>query len=101
MYMDYKTDSIANIIDRLNSQYFLPAIQREFVWDQNQIIKLFDSIMQNYPIGSFLFWQLKTENYGRWDIYKFIQDHREYMHNEIANVSSVRDLILVLDGQQR
>lgn len=101
MYMDYQRDTIANIIGSLNNQYFLPAIQRKFVWKQNQIIKLFDSIMQNYPIGSFLFWQLKPENYGRWDIYRFIQDHREDTHNEIANIHSVPNLTLVLDGQQR
>ena len=39
-----------------DNHYFLPAIQREFVWTQEQIGKLFDSIMKGYPIGSFLFW---------------------------------------------
>jgi catechol 2,3-dioxygenase-like lactoylglutathione lyase family enzyme len=46
-------------------KYFLPAIQREFVWKPEQIIELFDSIMRGYPISSFLFWQLKPETRGQ------------------------------------
>jgi uncharacterized protein with ParB-like and HNH nuclease domain len=39
-------------------KYLLPAIQREFVWETDQIEKLFDSLMQDYPINSFLFWDV-------------------------------------------
>jgi len=35
--------------------YVLPAIQREFVWKPEQICRLFDSLMQGYPFGTFLF----------------------------------------------
>ncbi len=52
--MGYQSDTISTIINRLNVRYFLPAIQREFVWDPEQIIELFDSIMRGYPISSFL-----------------------------------------------
>src|SRR5437870_43293 len=38
-----------------NSEYVLPAIQREFVWKTEQIRRLFDSLMRGYPIGAFLF----------------------------------------------
>ncbi len=38
-------------------RYLLPAIQREFVWDQDQIRRLVDSLMRGYPIGSFLLWK--------------------------------------------
>ena len=36
-------------------EYLLPAIQREFVWDTDDIVKLFDSLLRGYPVGSFLF----------------------------------------------
>jgi uncharacterized protein with ParB-like and HNH nuclease domain len=39
-------------------RFLLPAIQREFVWKPEQIIRLFDSLMREYSIGSFLFWGL-------------------------------------------
>lgn len=60
--MSYRSESIQITVGRLNSQYFLPAIQREFVWKQEQIVQLFDSILRGYPISSFLFWELKPEN---------------------------------------
>ena len=44
--MGYTSETIAAVIPRLNVQYFLPAIQREFVWRQDQIICLFDSVMR-------------------------------------------------------
>ena len=49
-------DAIENI-HRKN--YLLPAIQREFVWSPEQIERLFDSVMREYPISSFLFWEVE------------------------------------------
>lgn len=34
----------------------LPKFQRPFVWKESDIIKLFDSIYNGYPIGSLLLW---------------------------------------------
>lgn len=100
--MGYKSEPVAVIIKRLNSQFFLPAIQREFVWKTEQISQLFDSIMRGYPISSFLFWQLDENNRDKWEAYKFI-DHAKHggTHNEIAHTDGVRELTLILDGQQR
>lgn len=33
----------------------LPDIQREYVWNVNEIEALFESITDNYPIGSCIF----------------------------------------------
>jgi uncharacterized protein with ParB-like and HNH nuclease domain len=33
----------------------LPAFQRRWRWKANQVILLFDSLRQGFPIGSFLF----------------------------------------------
>ncbi len=58
--------SIKNVVDELNVRYFLPDIQREYVWlqkaDEKKIEQLFDSILRGYPIGSFLFWKLQKED---------------------------------------
>ncbi len=59
--MSYQSSTIAAVLNRLNRSYFLPAIQREFVWSPDQVIKFFDSLMRRYPIGSFLFWDLSPE----------------------------------------
>ncbi len=100
--MGYKPDSVAATVARLNSNYFLPAIQRQFVWGPEKIIRLFDSLLRGYPISSFLFWELKPENRNRWQIYKFIEDvEAGGSHNKLASTDGVQQLTLVLDGQQR
>lgn len=47
------------LIDIANGAYKIPIFQREFVWNSSQMLKLFDSILKGYPIGSLLFWKTK------------------------------------------
>jgi len=84
-------------------KYLLPAIQREVVWDVEQITKLFDSLMRDYPIGSFLFWYVERKNSSKYQFYEFMRDFHEIKnsHNPKANVSGKDDITAVLDGQQR
>lgn len=84
-------------------KYFLPAIQREFVWKPEQIIRLFDSLLKGYPIGSFLFWTVKPENVKKYDFYHFVQHYheRDKTHNDKADLKKHGEITAVLDGQQR
>ena len=76
--MSYRSDTIATmVLRRVNQNHFLPAIQREFVWAPRQVSTLFDSLMREYPIGSFLFWELEPENYEEWETYKFLENTSE------------------------
>ena len=51
--------TIKETLDQIQSnELVLPAIQREFVWRPEQICRLFDSLMQGYPFGTFLYWQV-------------------------------------------
>jgi len=100
--MGYKSETIANTVRKLNQQYFLPAIQRDFVWKPEQIVRLFDSILRGYPISSFLFWELDESNRDKWQAYKFLDTASSNgTRNEIANTHGVSGLHLILDGQQR
>jgi len=103
--MSYETAlKIVEVIDNIHrKKYVLPAIQREFVWDTYQIERLFDSLMQDYPISSFLFWKIDKEKVGEYDFYEFIRDYheRDNRHNPKANVKGDEELIAILDGQQR
>ena len=102
--MSYIPKTISEVVlDYINRTTFLPAIQREYVWDTDGIEKLFDSIMGNYPIGSFLFWKIREEKKSLWTAYKFFSDFdKGNPHNEEANVAGInQDIYLVLDGQQR
>ena len=84
-------------------KYLLPAIQREVVWDAEQIERLFDSLMRDYPIGSFLFWLVEKGNTGNYQFYEFIRDYHERnrAHNMKASVTGQDDITGILDGQQR
>lgn len=86
-----------------DDEYVLPAIQREFVWDTDQIETLFDSLMRDYPISTFLFWKVKSENVSKFKFYRFLKSYheRDETHNQEVSLSGQRDVIAILDGQQR
>lgn len=86
-----------------SNTYLLPAIQREVVWSRDQIVRLFDSLMQGYPIGSFLFWNVKEERSKDYTFYEFMT-HYHGLKNKHLNrhdLVSKRPIVGVLDGQQR
>jgi len=96
--------TIKEIVDNIHSKkYFLPAIQREFVWSQSQIVRLFDSLMRDYTIGSFLFWGVEKKKVNDFQFYEFIRNYheRDNIHNPKANVTGEESIISILDGQQR
>lgn len=103
--MSFQTPiTIKKAIDNIHkNKYLLPAIQREFVWDTEQIEKLFDSLMQGYPVGSFLFWNVEKEKSEDFQFYEFIRTYHEKdnRHNPIASIDRQEDLTAILDGQQR
>jgi hypothetical protein len=102
--MSYIPKTISEVVSEyLNRTTFLPAIQREYVWGTYAIEKLFDSIMGDFPISTFLFWKIKEENKGEWVAYEFIRDYdSEAPHNREASVKGINhDIFFVLDGQQR
>ncbi|MCA7984118.1 DUF262 domain-containing protein [Burkholderia vietnamiensis] len=102
--MSYYPKTISEVVSEfVNRTTFLPAMQREYVWDTDGIEKLFDSLMGDFPIGVFLFWKIREENKNQWAAYEFIRDFdQENPHNKEANLNGInQDIYLVLDGQQR
>lgn len=96
--------SIRKIVSYLNDDesegggFWLPNIQRPFVWSQEQITRLFDSIMREYPISTLLAWKTKERVKHR----KFIDNYHYDIKLSDFNVpENSRSKIMVLDGQQR
>ena len=99
--MAYKPSSLFRLIEDINSSLFLPHIQRPFVWDEDQIIRLFDSLMRDYPIQTLLFWRTtdaikvrRFMNSVEWDA-----DLSAY-YDDVKSSKGV-EKVFVLDGQQR
>jgi uncharacterized protein with ParB-like and HNH nuclease domain len=97
------------IFKRVNKDYLLPSIQREFVWMKNpleqKVEKLFDSIMQKYPFGTILAWEVDKPvelDKIHWEVFNFVQHYdKDLPHNTEASIHGYTKLFLVLDGQQR
>jgi hypothetical protein len=94
----YQTQTIRKILSEIGSQYYLPPIQRTFVWNEERIEKLFDSILRGYPISTFLFWTTKDALKLR----RFIENYVDGIDLDLFRVApNDSKKTLILDGQQR
>ena len=95
--------SIRKVVKSLNENeenggFWLPKIQRPFVWREEQIEKLFDSVMRDYPISTLLAWGTKSNMKYR----RFIKDYKKGINlYEQYEGNNNKAKYLVLDGQQR
>lgn len=69
----------------------IPAFQRGFVWDQDQIIQLLDSLYHSYPIGSILLWNSLER----------LKSSRNIGGLKLPDREPEYPVHYVLDGQQR
>ncbi|MGH3247093.1 MAG: DUF262 domain-containing protein [Trebonia sp.] len=67
----------------------IPHFQRSFVWSRADVIRLFDSIVRGYPVGTLLFWRRP--------------EPAETLQLGALRVAArdMSDALLVVDGQQR
>lgn len=96
--------TIKSAIDNIKKRhYVLPSIQREFVWDTDQIETLFDSLMRDYPISTFLFWKVDKSKVKDFQFYEFLKKYhsKNSRHNKKIELEGDESVIALLDGQQR
>ncbi|MGA2907554.1 MAG: DUF262 domain-containing protein [Terracidiphilus sp.] len=102
--MSYKSKTIQQAIEDIDhNKLYLPALQRKFVWGKHQIQLLFDSLMRNYPIGTFLFWKLSRKKADDYVFYEFLKeyDQRRPYNRRKTGAFTHEEIYGVLDGQQR
>ncbi|HDS1221284.1 DUF262 domain-containing protein [Stenotrophomonas sp. TWI143] len=99
--MSYKPKTLFRLIEDINTSLYLPHIQRPFVWDEEQMVKLFDSLMRNYPIQTLLFWRTKDEIKARefMDVVDWDADLSDHYASNVSKEG--HEKVFVLDGQQR
>ena len=103
---EYKDEKICDLIVKLqNDEILLPAMQRDFVWPIDKICDLFESILRDYPIGTFLFWDVDSTVFEKYTFNKFLSDVHERRKGDLVRGerSAIRKehYTAVLDGQQR
>ena len=69
----------------------IPVFQREYVWTDEQIMSLLDSIYMGYPVGSLLLWSTKEK----------LQHERDVGGFKLPTTPEDYPVNYVLDGQQR
>lgn len=69
----------------------IPVFQREFVWNDEQIMSLLDSIYRGYPVGSLLLWSTKERLRHEGNVGGF----------RLPDTPEDFPVNYVLDGQQR
>lgn len=58
---------LINLLEEINKgEIKIPLFQRDFVWEDKQMLDLFDSMKKGYPIGSLLFW-MPEDDYRCYD----------------------------------
>lgn len=83
--VSYNLETLINNID--TGDIGLPDIQRPFVWKNNKVRNLFDSMYRGFPIGYLLFWQNAMGRNGQ----------RQVGSGKKQNIPN----LLIVDGQQR
>lgn len=91
--IEVKPGQLTNLIaDVETGRYRIPQFQREYVWAKSRVRELFDSIYQEYPIGSFFLWDAERQHNHLF---------RQLVDLGIPPVGDTDDVSFILDGQQR
>ena len=75
--------------DVRNGRIGLPDLQRPFVWKDNKVRELFDSMLKGYPIGYIMLWESPTD----------YEDKKSPIGHNAKTYEEPKEL--VIDGQQR
>ncbi len=96
--------TIASTLAQIQAgELILPAIQREYVWEVDQVVTLFDSVMRGYPVGGFLSWKVEPPTIKQFRFYGFMRDYSRFdnFHCPSLDVPPTKTVTAMLDGQQR
>ena len=103
-YLGISVKKAINNINNDNNGWFLPAVQRPYVWgsrheSEQYICKLFDSILRGYPIGGLIIWNTEEKIPYR----EFMSDYQTGNIPKLVDsgLHGRKDKWLVYDGQQR
>lgn len=84
--------TIRKLIDRISSgDIRIPAFQRNYVWEPDQVAFLLDSIYKGFPIGTVIFWKTETR----------LNSEKRMGHFLLPEPQKDYPVNYVLDGQQR
>ncbi|WP_318516628.1 GmrSD restriction endonuclease domain-containing protein [Photobacterium leiognathi] len=85
---------VQKLIEKIeNGAIKIPEFQRGYVWKQQQVIELLESIVKNYPVGSILLWEAEKADK--------LKSSRHIAGIDLPDVPDKYPVQYCLDGQQR
>ena len=87
--VEYKIEEIYQMVKR--GEISIPTFQRDYVWNNDKIINLLNSLVKDYPIGSVLFGNSENNFNNKNEVVSFLKEDREKSNYAY----------MLLDGQQR
>jgi len=78
----------------------LPAMQRPFVWKEDRIYKLIDSLLRQFPIGAIMLWRTSTVQRFR-KLPRDVDAQLPEIYHFEQTSTDAGSKYLVIDGQQR
>lgn len=83
------TEKIPNLVNMLKKgEIYIPEFQREFVWSNNQVRDLAESIYKGYPIGLLIFYEVPEESQFKEELYWVLDGQQRLL-----------SLVLIMEGQ--
>lgn len=96
--------TIREAVDHIHQgRWVIPGFQRGLVWKPEAMELLFDSLMRDYPIRSFLLWELNRRTAESYPFFEFVREYhgRDRRSGDLASLRGRDGIRAVLDGQQR
>lgn len=124
---EHRSATVSDLVSRLATDghipedpIFIPSLQREFTWDHDQIVDLFDSLLTGLPLNALLLWNVSGQTAEEEATYEFIRNYAEksayptkekcekdsvWVRNKSRKLESSEgvpaEYTFALDGQQR
>ena len=111
IYADLSVFKALDLIEK--GEIIVPDFQRDYCWTTDDITKLYLSIIEDFPIGSFIFWKPEGKflNSCSSDFYKMLNEAYKTKQGFVKNLTAnplcdktfkeMTKYSVVLDGQQR
>ena len=96
------THTITILNDIVRGLYALPAFQRPYVWQKENVLHFINSIEKDYPIGNIIIWSITNSAKTTIEIDENV-DPNSFIDTNIANIKVEPKIVsnIILDGINR
>jgi len=96
------TSTVTILNDIIRGLYALPAFQRPYVWQKENVLHFINSIEKDYPIGNIIIWSITNKARKTMEVDENV-DPNSFIEENIANIKVEPENVsnIILDGANR